>query len=221
MDIGQYITPSANKNDFKRVRIGPKSYASHMKYILEKTQTEVYLEFKDKVPHIKISQRLFEKIKPYFVIPARPRDRETCCKYHVEARFLFKSCMEYRKHTTPNNNEFPVFEHLCDLLNCTLCPKNQGQDFHNLDCIERNCPQCGVLKFKLSENELSCDELAPDVEWMCYEYVKFKFKNTEKKKLCLVKKKTKPGSMFKYFYDILSNFSSHVFRSKWQSVQLQ
>lgn len=110
---------------------------------------------------------------------------------------------------------------MCDLLNCTLCPKNQGQDFHNLDCIERNCPQCGVQKFKLSENELSCDELAPDVEWMCYEYVKFKFKNTEKKKLCLVKKKTKPGSMFKYFYDILSNFSSHVFRSKWQSVQLQ
>lgn len=119
--------PSANKNDFKRVRIGPKSYASHMKYILEKTQTEVYLEFKDKFPHIKIL-RLFEKIKPYFVIPARPRDRETCCcKYHVEERFLFKSCMEYRKHTTPNNNEFPVFEHLCDLLNCTLCPKNQGK----------------------------------------------------------------------------------------------
>ena len=34
--------PTGNKNDIKRVRLGPKQYSSHAVYIIEKTQTEVY-----------------------------------------------------------------------------------------------------------------------------------------------------------------------------------
>ncbi|VDI61408.1 Hypothetical predicted protein, partial [Mytilus galloprovincialis] len=71
--------PTANKNDIKRERLGPKIYTSHMKHVLEKTQTEVYISFKEKYPDLKISQRLFERLKPYFVVPVRPCDRETCC----------------------------------------------------------------------------------------------------------------------------------------------
>lgn len=41
---------------------------------LEKTQTEAYLEFKSKYPEIKISQRLFENYKPFFVVPELKTD---------------------------------------------------------------------------------------------------------------------------------------------------
>ncbi|CAG2251770.1 MAO [Mytilus edulis] len=61
--------PTANKNDIKRERLGPKVYTSHMKHVLEKTQTEVYISFKEKYPDLNISQRLFERLKPYFVVP--------------------------------------------------------------------------------------------------------------------------------------------------------
>ena len=63
--------PSCNKNDTKRARIGPKLYSKHMTYVLEKTQTEVYKDFRTANPDIKISQRAFENCKPYFVRPVR------------------------------------------------------------------------------------------------------------------------------------------------------
>ena len=57
--------PTGNKADIKRVRIGPKIYSSHMTHILEKTQTDVYLDFIGENPSIKIAQRMFERCKPY------------------------------------------------------------------------------------------------------------------------------------------------------------
>lgn len=65
---------SSNKKDIKRMRISPKTYSSYQIQFLEKTQTEAYLEFKSKYPEIKISQRLFENYKPFFVVPELKTD---------------------------------------------------------------------------------------------------------------------------------------------------
>jgi hypothetical protein len=62
----------SKKQDIKRVRLGPKLYSSHMTFALERTQTEVFIDFKEKYPNVKISQRLYEIPKPYFLIQARP-----------------------------------------------------------------------------------------------------------------------------------------------------
>lgn len=138
---------TANKQDIKRVRLGPKLYSSHMTFALERTQTEVFTDLKEKYPNVKISQRLYEILKPYFLIQARPCDRETCCcRYHVEARFLFKSCMDFRKSNTPKSDQYPVFTHLTELIFLNLCPKEEGQDFHNLKCVQIKCEHCGVKK---------------------------------------------------------------------------
>ncbi|CAC5422370.1 unnamed protein product [Mytilus coruscus] len=48
--------PTNNKNDIKRVRISPNVYSSHSCYILEKTQTEVFLQFKNEYPDEKMRQ---------------------------------------------------------------------------------------------------------------------------------------------------------------------
>ena len=42
-----------------------------------------------------------------------------------------------------------------------------------------------------------------------------------KKKICLVKKTTKPKQMFDYFLGIVGKFAGHRFRSNWQASQLQ
>jgi hypothetical protein len=42
--------PSGNKNDMKRVRIGPKQFSKHLIYILDKPQTEVLMTFVQDIP---------------------------------------------------------------------------------------------------------------------------------------------------------------------------
>lgn len=57
--------PTGNKKDVIRQRVSPNVYVSHEKQILEKTQTEAFLEFRDKYPDIKMGQHSFEKCKPF------------------------------------------------------------------------------------------------------------------------------------------------------------
>ena len=63
--------PTGNKEDLIRKRVGVKTWVEHPKNVLEKTQTEAYVEFSSMHPEIKISQRKFENLKPYFVRGAR------------------------------------------------------------------------------------------------------------------------------------------------------
>ena len=42
--------PTGNKKDIVRERVAGKTYMSHAKQFLDKSQTEVYLEFKNKYP---------------------------------------------------------------------------------------------------------------------------------------------------------------------------
>ena len=107
--------PTGNKSDIKRERLGPNIYTSHMAQVVEKTQTDAYLDFVAKYPDIKIGQRTFDKLKPFFVRPASEKDRNTCCcRYHIESNLLFKSCMKFRKSKnqseTSEVESYPVYE---------------------------------------------------------------------------------------------------------------
>ena len=120
--------PTGNKKDFIRQRVGPKEYIHHEKQIMNTTQTEAFVLFKQKHPLIKMGQRCFEKCKPFFVLPTRPQDRlSCCCRSHVEIRMLFAKCMEFRRRalarTTEKDGICTTFDHLTDAVNQTLCPK--------------------------------------------------------------------------------------------------
>ena len=69
---------TGNKNDVKRVRIGPNTYSNHPVQILEKSQSDVYWDFKMKHPNIKMSQSLwvFLRCKPYFVQVSKKRSHD-------------------------------------------------------------------------------------------------------------------------------------------------
>ena len=53
--------PSGNKSDIKRMRTGRKQFVSHAVFVLEKTQTEVFLAFRENNTTVKICQQSFEK----------------------------------------------------------------------------------------------------------------------------------------------------------------
>jgi len=146
--------PTGNKKDIVQERIAPNEYIEHEKQVLEMTQNEAFNEFKAKYPEVKMGQRTFENCKPFYVAPARPIDRNSCCcRTHVETRMLFTSCMKYRKQLIneqpQREQDYPIYTHLTDLVDQTLCPKLEEVEFHRKECCDRECLNCGVelLKF--------------------------------------------------------------------------
>ena len=88
--------PTGSKKDTVKKRIGKGKYVVHAKHVLEKTQSECFLEFQQLHPEIKIKQRKFEQLKPFFMKSARERDRQSClCRKHVECKIIFDACMNY------------------------------------------------------------------------------------------------------------------------------
>ena len=66
------------------MRIGSKIRDPHPKHLLDMTQTELFKKFVDgKVLNITISQRSFEKCKPWYVRINKERIT-CCCKNHVQ-----------------------------------------------------------------------------------------------------------------------------------------
>lgn len=208
---------SNNKNDVKRVRIGKNKYTSHTCVILEKTQSEIYQEFKAAHPHLKMGQRTFEKCKPYYVRSASKKDMSTCCcRAHVETRSLFKACMSYLKHQGSGQ----IYETLSDVIGGTLCEPAANIRRHKRSCLNRECPDCGVDKINLLPEDLAFDE--NEVSWERYEYHNITQKDSSVlRKLVLVKKSTPPVEMFEYFKHLLICFPAHEFRAKWQATQLK
>ena len=119
-------------------------------------------------------QRAFENCKPFFVVPARPEDRNSCCcRQHVEIRMLFKTCMDYRRSIVSKDAErstvFQVYDSLNELVDETLCV-NHGAEFHKLECLERSCQHCGTKKFQLLPEESTRTNSFGTVRWQKFDY---------------------------------------------------
>ena len=221
--------PTGNKKDLIRKRVGVKTWVEHPKHVLEKTQTEAYVEFTAMHPDIKISQRKFENLKPFFVKGARERDRQTCmCRQHVELQIVFKDCMKFRKKVINSKEEgtneaaLEVYASVGNIIEQTLCPKPEGQKYHKLPCLKRECKDCGVDKLVLLPEERESVS-NHEVKWKRYDYVptgKLTSDGKEMKKISLVEKSTGPKEMFNYFLQLLGRFPYHSFLAKWQREQL-
>lgn len=80
---------SPNTRDVLKLRVGSKFRDPHPKHLLDMTKTELYKKkLVDKVLTISISQRSFEKCKPWYV--RINKERVTCCgKTHVQFRYHY------------------------------------------------------------------------------------------------------------------------------------
>jgi hypothetical protein len=208
--------PTGNKSDVKRKRIGHKTYLSHAVHIMLKTQSEIYKDFKTEYPDIKISQRVFERLKPFFVRQMRTKDRNTCCcRKHVECRLLFN---KYKDLVNKNILSQPI-NTFDEFVNATMCPKATNSQYNSLECIQRKCADCGVANINVFSDENIVDNTI-DISWERYEYITTQTKFGAKKKLQLVKKKTKAKEMLDYFKSQMETFTLHQFSANWQLDQL-
>jgi len=212
--------PTGDKKDFLKKRVGKKEYLRHAKHVLEKTQSEAYQEFKELHPEVTVKQRKFESLKPFFVKQAKERDRKSClCRKHVEAKIVFDACVKYRKERARNHSDdAEIWTSLTDVAESTLCPKQDGNTYHNIKCLERKCDSCGVSKLVLPEENSD-----GSVKWSKYEYIgegKFLSNGQEKKKISLMPQETSPCELFSYFKKLLGEYSYHSFMAKWQRDQL-
>ena len=94
--------------------------------------------------------------------------------------------------------KIPLFEHLDDIVNKTLCVKLEDKSYHSRECLNRECDSCGVEKLDLlKEEDVSLQ--APKVSWQKFEYVAVGHtqEEKEKRKLQLVRKETSPGAASK------------------------
>ena len=216
-------TTTGDKKDFVKKRIRKQQYVHHAKHVLEKTQTEAFLEFQQLYPNVKVKQRKFESLKPFFVKQAKERDRRSClCRKHVETKIVFNPCMKFRQGIAKeaDNNEYAVLKNVTEAAEKTLCPKQEDKLFHNIKCLERQCDLCGVNALPLLPEEMATEG---SVRWSRYEYVptgKFLSNGQEKKKIALVQKETPPSELFKYFKELLATYPVHSFMARWQRDQL-
>ena len=82
---------SSNARDVLKLRVGSKVHDPHPKHLLDTTQTEFYRKFcSDSVlpGNIKISQRSFEKCKPWYV-KINKQQISCCCKIHVQFHYFY------------------------------------------------------------------------------------------------------------------------------------
>ncbi len=214
--------PTGDRRDIKRKRIGPKSYKEHAKQVLEKTEREIFLDFKNEHPNIKMGETMFRRCKPFFVVAARKQDRKTClCRKHVELRMVLRSCAKFRSACYSNGSIdkelYPPLESVTNTVNTTLCPNMEN----NIQCLSRNCQNCGVYNLSLSPVELDFSENAPLIKWQCYGYVEVGEKEDGEKikKLTLINKETKPGELYNYLKDLIRDYPYHDFMAHWQKEQ--
>ena len=198
-----------NPNDGTKERVSKK--------ILEVSLTEAYNEYKKEFPLNKIGHSMFEKLRPRDVTFAKLHHRQVCCCiYHVNIELLLKKLNQL----SINNGGKSIYITTHQMVDSTLCGKN-------IDCITRQCTNCGTEIFSDSLPKLKCRRSCelPDcincaITWETYEYVDYiDKKNQKKKKLGLVTKTETVNNFIESIKVKLKPFSLHRFMAGHQHEQ--
>ena len=64
---------TGNKSDIKRMRTRPKQFVSYAVYVLEKTQTEVFLGFRGKILLLKFANGHLKNLNRFSFNPYAPK----------------------------------------------------------------------------------------------------------------------------------------------------
>ena len=207
---------TGNKNDVMHIRIGPKEYAEHPKMIMEKRQSDIFRDFCEKNPDIRMHQRTFEKLKPYYVVPASGKDRNSCCcQKCVGLNMSFESSMKFRnKLNKLEGNNYKTYESVSEIIAETMCENP------TLKCRERKCKHCGTDKFEVLEEEREDSFENGSIKWNKFEYKEVRTsKGGTKRKLMLIEKETTPAVFMEHFLKSVDEFAHHEFLAKNQHKQ--
>jgi hypothetical protein len=152
----------------------------HCKHWLEKTQTELYLEYlkwieqpkQDKwlqnllldpdasefLVRLDIGQRLFEMNKPWYVRTMAESDRIVCaCHKHCNVKALVVALARQRRRSKSLGVVYPAFgdkpftESLNETVRSCLCPPNPSTGRYSRSCLWGECEKCGASRLLVHE----------------------------------------------------------------------
>ncbi|CAM6085314.1 unnamed protein product [Calypogeia fissa] len=185
---------SSIAKDQARKRLARKFYAVHRIHLLEETEAEFYLRFKEGCESngetVPVGLRMFQYLKPYFIRTMKDR-HVCCCKHHVEMDLLKQALNKYRVHfhphimckcpcaiCNPQNDDSRLsccagkatitsVREWCEEI---LCPKQPGRPWYNKECIMGNCASCGVPQLRICGAEIDSKQ-ENLIKWESFQYV--------------------------------------------------
>lgn len=232
---------SPQKKDVVNKWLAPKEYEQHATHFLIETQTTFFLRFKEENPELKVQERAFIKLRPYFVRSLKERD-VCCCIFHVETQMMNEGLSRMRDRMLGVHREhinlcvcpvcqparsdgsegclahLSVYKGTTALWESCVCPKEELDLWHDRKCLLGECGNCGVdRKLMFCPNELDM-ETTDTFKWRRFEKTEVGVNNeTGLPRLILQEayKETTPPEFVKYMKITLQKFIKHNYVARW------
>jgi len=204
-----------------RRRIGSQNCEPHPKHFLDETQTQFYGKFLEKYPQIKICQRYFEMLKPFYV-KINHTHTTCCCRLHIEFSNHFDAyrsiCLDMHTNNVLQSCVIcapPTSSR--DFISRILCEREEGQIFYKKLFLDGTCHRCGGLQHlpiceHMERTHAVGNEL---VEFGKYKTVAYNTKDGKEAKRCeLVIEKILVYQFMPIFHDsIVYEYARHAHRA--------
>ena len=187
--------------------------------VLGRSIDEVYCQFKEAYPHVKIGRSAFCRLRPHHVKPQREGKYYGClCEQCENVRLKVVALDQYLQ--TNDKHELKLTDaQTC--VNITLCNKPEGKRFHQLSCIKRKCKSCGIKHFRNHFQSLGDQERSKPITWKKWSTVEKKLKNKTVKRKALVTLQKNVGDLLQELEKELESYSLHLFCWHWQAAQFR
>ncbi|KAJ8043450.1 Reticulocyte-binding protein 2-like a [Holothuria leucospilota] len=182
--------------------------------VLQEPVVELFKQFRKKYEHIKIGFSSFSSLRPIHVKTVKFSKLRGClCEYctniSLKLTVLNQLCIQHNMATNKLKNEFVA----CDK---TLCPKSEECDFHALECVTRQCSDCGINGINEHFQSLLNVAATDKVTWK-----KWKSLTTEDGRNT-VGQADETGTVETLLAELLKEldpFALHLFTWRWQHSQ--
>ena len=188
------------------------------KSILTTTTSRLHSEYSN-TSQTSLSLGKFRSLRPKSILTVTKQQFIQClCEYCVNISLKVKALQK----AVPNC----PFKDKYDVVNATLCPKDEGKEYHAKSCINRDCQNCGV---KQISGVLELGESQDDVKWTVWENHTFTNKpkpsNEKQKEVKVIRKvltdnTTSVSQLVEALEEEVKPFALHLFQAKWQQQQI-
>ncbi|XP_070564656.1 trichohyalin-like [Ptychodera flava] len=184
-------------------------------HILNRSLKDVHHEWlqenSDSGEEVELSK--FCELRPKNVKLQKQRQFNQClCEYCINVELKLK---EINKAAQRHNLLDVRIKNKYDANDIGLCHKEDGSQYHKLDCIKRSCTECGVYLIKERLSPLVRHKST--VTWYRWETVSEGAENRKKKSL--VGKTRTTEDLVNELIEELTPFPQHLFNAYWQYAQ--
>ena len=187
-----------------------KKYAD--KKFLMHTWNDIYKKYQEQTDfheHGKISKTTMRKYKPKYILLSGQTPANQClCD-------ICENCDLIRKALIASGlKQIPVNKYAC--VDSTLCNLRLGKfgtknSFPPIDCVNRECTDCGKLALKKLISENNCELLNTNKQISWHRWQTVEGRSVPRK----LEIKGTLRSAMNEFLDIVEDISDHLFRANW------